>query len=154
MIFQGLKVENGLTTSLFGNSEMMNLNVFNSLLLEITPVSSYHELSPIVPFKFRGGFPHWSTPPMASHSHGATVRKRMESKTFPSHYSLKGIKPNSQPVINKNRENTRQRKNNHTHKTVFTWFSNFTYVHEVVGISLLSGKNTKYNLQLQYFLSI
>ena len=56
MIFQGLKVENGLTTSLFGNSEMMNLNVFNSLLLEITPVSSYHELSPIVPFKFRGGF--------------------------------------------------------------------------------------------------
>ena len=29
----------------------------------------------------------------------------------------------------------------------------FAYVHVVAGISLLSGKNTEYNLQLQYFLS-
>ena len=47
------------------------------------------------------------------------------------------------------------KKNNHTHKTIFTWFGNFAYVHEVAGISLLSGKNTKYNIRLQYiFLSI
>ena len=29
------------------------------------------------------------------------------------------------------------------HKTIFTWFGNFTYIHGVAGISLLSGKNTK-----------
>ena len=34
----------------------------------------------------------------------------MESKTFPSHYSLKGIKPNSQPVRKKIEKNTHQRK--------------------------------------------
>ena len=30
----------------------------------------------------------------------------------------------------------------------------FAYVHGIIGISLLSGKNTKYNSRLQSFLSI
>ena len=42
-------------------------------------------------------------------------------------------------------EKTHAKENNHTHKTIFTWFDNlqFVYVYGVVRISLLSGKNTK-----------
>ena len=51
-----------------------------------------------------------------------------------------------------NRENTRQRKQSHAQDNIYV-VRQFTYVHVVAGISLLSGKNTEYNLQLQYFLS-
>ena len=45
----------------------------------------------------------------------------------------------------KKNEKTHAKEKNHTHKTIFTQFENlqFVYVHGVVRISLLSGKNTK-----------
>ena len=47
---------------------------------------------------------------------------------------MKGIKPNSQPVRNKkNREKHTPKKNNHTHKTVFTWFDNLPTSTELQG---------------------
>ena len=63
---------------------------------------------------------------------------------------MQGIKPNSQPVRNKKyRENTRQRKQLHAQDNIYV-VQQFSYVHGVARISLLSGKNTEYNLWLQY----
>ena len=54
-----------------------------------------------------------------------------------------GNKPNSQPVRNKkNRENTRQRKQSHAQDNFYV-VRQFAYIYGVIGISLLSGKNTK-----------
>ena len=39
-----------------------------------------------------------------------------------------------------NRENTRQRKNNHTHKTIFTWFGNLPTFTELQGFHYYQGK--------------
>ena len=46
---------------------------------------------------------------------------------------------NSQPVRNKNRENTRQRKQLHAQDNIYV-VRQFAYVHGVAGISLLSRK--------------
>ena len=66
---------------------------------------------------------------------------------------MKGIKSNSQPVRNKKkkRENTRQRKkNNHAHKTVFTWFDNLPISTELQGYHYYQGRiqstTVSYNL--------
>ena len=54
----------------------------------------------------------------------------------------------------KNRENTRQRKKkSHAQDNIYV-VRQFSYVHEVAGISLLLGKNTEYKMRLQYFLSL
>ena len=58
-------------------------------------------------------------------------------------FYLKGINPNSLPVRNK--------KKNHTHKTIFTWFGKFAYVYGVARISLLLGKNTKCSYKFAYW---
>ena len=66
---------------------------------------------------------------------------------------LQGIKPNSQPVTNKNRKkHTSKKKQSHAQNNIYV-IRQFAYVHGVTGISLLSRKNTKYNLRLQSFLS-
>ena len=66
---------------------------------------------------------------------------------------LQGIKLNSQPVTNKNREkHTPKKKQSHAQNNIYV-IRQFAYVHGVTGISLLSRKNTKYNLRLQSFLS-
>ena len=68
--------------------------------------------------------------------------------------TMKGIKPNSKPVRNKKIEKTHAKeKQSHAQDSIYV-VRQFTYVHGVVGISLLSGKNIGYNLRLQYFLSI
>ena len=68
--------------------------------------------------------------------------------------TMKGIKPNSKPVRNKKIEKTHAKeKHSHAQDSIYV-VRQFTYVHGVVGISLLSGKNIGYNLRLQYFLSI
>ena len=41
---------------------------------------------------------------------------------------------------NKNRENTRQRKNNNTHKTIFTWFGNLFTSTELQGFHYYQGR--------------
>ena len=46
-----------------------------------------------------------------------------------------------------NRENTHQRKQSHPQDNIYM-VRQFAYVHEVAGISLLSGKNIEYNLRL------
>ena len=51
----------------------------------------------------------------------------------------------------KNRENTRQRKQSHTQDNIYV-VRQFAYIHGVAGISLLSGKNTEYKMQLQSFI--
>ena len=51
----------------------------------------------------------------------------------------------------KNRENTRQRKQSHTQDNIYV-VRQFAYIHRVAGISLLSGKNTEYKMQLQSFI--
>ena len=48
--------------------------------------------------------------------------------------NVKRINLNFQPVRNnKNRENTRQIKNNYTHKIIFTWFGNLPMFTELQG---------------------
>ena len=51
-----------------------------------------------------------------------------------------------------NRENTRQRKNNHTHKTIFTWFGNLPTSTELQGFHYYQEKiqsiNCSYNISL------
>ena len=44
-----------------------------------------------------------------------------------------------------NRENTRKRKQSHAQDNIYV-VRQFAYVHGVVGISLLSGKNTEYKI--------
>ena len=44
-------------------------------------------------------------------------------------------------------------KQSHAQDSIYV-VRQFSYIHGVIGISLLLGKNTEYNLQLQYFLSI
>ena len=51
----------------------------------------------------------------------------------------------------KNRENTRQRKQSHTQNNNYV-VRQFAYIYGVAGISLLSGKNTEYKMQLQSFI--
>ena len=54
----------------------------------------------------------------------------------------------------KNRENTRQRKKNHTHKTIFTWFGNLPTSTELQGFHYYQGRIQSTKLRLQYlFLS-
>ena len=67
---------------------------------------------------------------------------------------VKGIKPNSQPVRNKKIEKTHAKeKQSHAQDSIYM-IQQFAYVHGVARISLLSRKNTEYNMWLQYFLSI
>ena len=55
---------------------------------------------------------------------------------------------------NKKREKIHAKeKQSHAQDNIYV-VQQFAYVHGVVGISLLSRKNTEYNLQLEYFLSI
>ena len=51
----------------------------------------------------------------------------------------------------KNRENTRQRKQSHSQDNIYV-VRQFAYVHRVVEISLLSGKNTEYKLGYSFLL--
>ena len=47
---------------------------------------------------------------------------------------LQGINPNSQPVRNKKKQRKHTpKKNNHTHKTIFTWFGNLPTTTELQG---------------------
>ena len=69
---------------------------------------------------------------------------------------MQGINPNSQPVRNKKkiyiyiyieREREREKthakeKQSHAQNNIYM-VQQFTYIHEIAGISLLSGKNTK-----------
>ena len=62
---------------------------------------------------------------------------------WPRMLLVKGISPKSQPMRNKkNRENTRQRKQSHAQDNIYV-VRQFTYVHGVARISLLSGKSIK-----------
>ena len=53
---------------------------------------------------------------------------------------LKGIKPNSQLVINKKQRKHTPKKNNHVHKTVFTWFDNLPTSTKLQGYHYYQGK--------------
>ena len=60
---------------------------------------------------------------------------------------------NSETYEKQNRENTRQTKNNHTHKIVFTWFGNLPMSTELQGFHYYQGqKNTKCS-SIVFFLS-
>ena len=60
--------------------------------------------------------------------------------------NVKGINLNFQPVRNnKNRENTRQIKNNYTHKIIFTWFGNLPMFTELQGFHYYRKKYKKKN---------
>jgi len=48
---------------------------------------------------------------------------------------------NSQPVRNKKIEKTHAKENNHTHKTIFTWFSNLSTSMELQGFHYYQGKH-------------
>ena len=56
---------------------------------------------------------------------------------------------NSQPVRNKNRENTRKKKNNHTHKIIFTWFGNLPTSTELQEFHYYQGKIQ--SVKIQFF---
>ena len=58
---------------------------------------------------------------------------------------------NSQPVRNKKYRKHMPKKNNHTHKTVFTWFSNLPTSTELQRFHYYQGKNT--STAVQFFLS-
>ena len=70
--------------------------------------------------------------------------------------TLQGIKPNSQPVRNKKKIekiHAKEKEQSHAQDNIYVG-RQFTYVHGVTGISLLSWKNTEYKLRLQYFLTL
>ena len=53
----------------------------------------------------------------------------------------------------KKKKKTYEKKQSHAQDSIYVVWQ-FAYVHGVAEISLLSGKNTEYNLWLQYFLYI
>ena len=64
---------------------------------------------------------------------------------------MKGIKPNFQPVRNKKLEKTHAKEiQSHAQDSIYV-VRQFAYIHGVAGISLLSGKNTEYNLAATIF---
>ena len=60
---------------------------------------------------------------------------------------------NSETYEKQNRENTRQTKNNHTHKIVFTWFGNLSTSTELQGFHYYQGKKIQ-SAVVQFFLSL
>ena len=59
---------------------------------------------------------------------------------------LKGIKSNSQPVRKQKIEKTHvKEKQSHAQDNIYV-VRQFAYIHGIVEISLLSGKNTEYNI--------
>ena len=61
--------------------------------------------------------------------------------------------PNLWEKKNIYRKHTPKKKNNYTHKTIFTWFGNLPTFTELQGFHYFQGR-IQYNMQLQYFLYI
>ena len=58
-------------------------------------------------------------------------------------YNCRELTWNSQPVKNKNYRKHTPKKNNHTHKIIFTWFNNLPTSTELQRFHYYQGKNTK-----------
>ena len=67
---------------------------------------------------------------------------------------LQGIMPNSQPVRKKEEEKTHTKENNHTHKTVFTWFNNLPMSTKLQGYHYYQGRIQSTTCGYNIFFSI
>ena len=92
----------------------------------------------------RWHLPHWvTTPPLPLNNTPPPPPAPQTKKKKMPLSMCRELTRNSQPVRNKNRENTRQRKKQSDAQDNIYVVRQFAYVHRVAGISLLSGKNTK-----------